>query len=311
MVEHGETWADRHGRLALMGGFAEADPTSAGRTTAELRGSNTVTVEMVLEPASLASDAAGPILALSSGPRQRGILVTQTGDRIELSLRTNETRRGGGAPALLARLPGSGPHHLAFSYSPGRLRTYLDGQPAGSPAWSGDFYPWRSGALTIGAEGGAPERFRGFVSHLAIFARELSADEIAADAQQALGRLAAAPRVEPVEIEGVLEARARVPTLDEITPYRRALVVERWRVERVAVGDLGAPNTASVRVARWAILDGGATAASQLAPGARARLRLEPYDAQPQLESVFLSLEEPAARAGGELWFDVGPAGAS
>ena len=80
------------------------------------------------------------------------------------------------------------------------------------------------------------------------------------------------------------------------------------------------PNPAIVRVARWAILDGGATAASQLAPGARARLRIEPYDAQPQLESVFLSSDEPAARQGGgaaaangaaRLWFDVGPAGGS
>ncbi len=318
LLEHGDTWADRRGRLALMGGFAEADAGSAARTTTELRGSNTVTVEMVLEPASLASDAAGPILAMSSGPRQRGILVTQTGDSIELALRTNETRRGGGAPVLLARLPGSGPHHVAFTYSPGRLRTYLDGQPALSPAWSGDFDPWRSGALTIGAQGGAPDRFRGFVSHLAIFARELGADEIAADAQQALGRLAAAPRVELVEIEGVLEARARVPSLDEITPYRRALVVERWRVERVLAGDLGRPSPAMVRVARWAILDGSATAASQLAPGARARLRIEPHDAQPQLESVFVSSDEHAARSGGgaaaaagtaRLWFDVGPAG--
>ena len=188
----------------------------------------------------------------------------------------------------------------------------------GTPAWSGDFHPWRSGALTIGAEAGAPERFRGFVSHLAIFARELDADEIAADAKQALGKLAAEPRVVPVEIEGVLETRARVPTLDEITPYRRALVVERWRVERVAAGDLGEPNPATVRVARWAILDGDATAASRLAPGARARLAIEPYDAQTQLETVFLSVGRArgasgrrgdAATGAARLWFDVGPAG--
>jgi hypothetical protein len=316
LIERGETWIDRRGRLGLAGGFAEAGPESAARTTAELRGSNTVTVEMVVEPASLAGGAAGPILALSSGPRHRGILVAQSGDRVEVLLRTSENRRGGGAPALVARLPGSGPHHVAFSYSPGRLRTYLDGQPAESPAWSGDFYPWRTGELTIGADGGAPERFRGFISHLAIFARELSADEIAANAKQALNRLAAAPRVEAVTIEGVLESRARVPTLDEITPYRRALVVERWRVERVVAGDLGQESSAAVRVARWAILDGAATEASRLSAGARARLRIEPYAAQPQLDAVFLSSDQGGARGGGEkaagrdgtLWLDVGPA---
>jgi Concanavalin A-like lectin/glucanases superfamily len=314
LTEHGETWTDRRGRLALAGGFAAADPESAARTTAELRGSNTVTVEMVLEPASLRSGVAGPILALSAGPRQRGILVTQNGDRIELVLRTNETPRGGGAPALLARLPGAGPHHLAWSYSPGRLRTYLDGQPVGSPQWSGDFYPWRAGELTIGSEGGGPERFRGWVSHVAILARELTADEIAADAREALGAIAAAPRVAQVELEGVLEARSRIPTLDQISPYRRALVVERFRVERIEAGELE-PGTTTLRVARWALLDGTATAASALAPGARVRLRLEPYDAQPQLEAVFLSMEKDDPGADGasraatgerRLWFDVG-----
>jgi hypothetical protein len=306
LVEHGAVWADRRGRLALAGGFATADSESASRATGELRGTNTTTLELLLEPASLTGDASGPILALSSGPRHRGILLTQAGDRIELVMRTSENRRGAGAPMLLTRLPGAGPHHVAFTYSPGRLRAYLDGQPVESPAASGDFYPWRAGELTLGAEGGGTERFRGSLSHLAIFARELSADEIAEDARVALGAHAKATRVEEVEIAGVLESRARVPTLDEISPYRRALVVERWRVERVLAGELASPP-ASVRVARWAILDGAPAPAVALEPGARSRLRLEPHTAQPQLETIPLSTEEPAPAE--PLWFDVGTAG--
>jgi hypothetical protein len=301
--ESGETWIDRRGRLALAGGFATADPESARRLIEELKASNTVTIEMVLEPAALGAGTSGPILALAAGARRGGIHVAQAGDRIELGLRTSDATRGT-SPVVVARLPGAGAHHVAFSYSPGRLRTYLDGQPEASPPLTGDFFKWRAGELTLGAAGGGPERFRGFLSHVAIFARELSADEIAADADRALGALAATPAVPRAAIEGVLEARARVPALAEISPYRRALVIERWRVERVVSGELGGGQPTHVRVARWALVDGGPASTVALAPGARATLELEPYDAQPQLESVFLSRDDPAGE--GPLWFDVG-----
>ena len=189
LVRSGETSIDPRGRLALAGGWAAAEPGSARRVTAAIKGSNTVTVELVIEPQSLASDAGGAVFALGSGSRQRGILISQNGDSIELRLRTGQAGRGGGAATSLARLPGAGPHHVAFTYSPGRLHTYLDGQLAASPAWTGDFFRLRAEELTLGAETGEPARFRGLLSHVAVFARELTADEIAADASRALGEL--------------------------------------------------------------------------------------------------------------------------
>lgn len=300
LAERGETWSDRRGRLALAGGSAEADPASAARVAAALRAANAVSVELVLEPAALGAGAGGAVLALGAGPRQRGLWLGQDGDAVALRLRTGETGPAGGAPATLARLPDRAPHHLAFTYSPGRLRTYLDGVATGAPRWIGDFFPWRVRELTFGAEPGTAGGFRGALSHVAIFARELGAGEIAADAERALGGLAAPPPVPVVEVEATLVERSRPPTLDEISPYRRALVVELWRTAGPAPGRSG-PGV--LRVARWALLDGRAAAAAALAPGARARLRLEPYDAQPQLESVYLGDTLPAD-PGAPLWFD-------
>jgi len=297
--EHGETWSDRRGRLALAGGGAEAPRERAAEVASALQGANAVTLEMVIEPASVEPGARGTILALGTNPRQRGLWLAQAGAALELRVRTGPTGPGGGAPARVAAL-GPGPRHVAFTYSPGRLRVYLDGKLVASPEWSGDFFPWRARRLTVGFEPDADERFRGWISHLAIFAREATAAEIAAGAERARAALAAAPQVDAVEVEAVLVSRSRVPTLEEISPYRRALVVETWRVERVVSSAL-AP--AEVRVARWALVDGRPAAQVALAPGARARLRLEPFDAQPQLESLFLS--DDAATAG-PLWADVG-----
>lgn len=95
-----------------------------------------------------------------------------------------------------------------------------------------------------------------------------------------------------------------MPTLEEISPYRRALVVESWRVERVLAGTL-APG--EIRVARWALVDGRIAASATQAPGTRARLTLEPFEAQPQLESLYLSDDAPTAAP---LWADVGLGGA-
>jgi hypothetical protein len=298
LAERGEAWTDRLGRLVLAGGSAAAAPESAARVADALRAANAVTVELLVEPAGPGAGVAVPVLALGSGPRQRGLWIGRSAAGLELRVRTGETGAGGGAPALLALPDRPGPRHVAFTYSPGRLRLFLDGAPAGAPEWRGDFFPWRARELTFGAESGAPGSFRGWLSHLAIHARELTAAEVAADAARALEEVAGAPRVETLEIEATLRARSRLPTLDEISPYRRALVTETWQVE-----DGGRGGVRSVRVARWALLDGRPAAAVALPVGARARLRLEPWDAQPQLASVFLSDTLPPA-AGAPLWFD-------
>ena len=288
----GEAWTDRRGRLALAGGFFSAAPESAARVASALRASNTVTVELVAQPAALAPGPELPLLALGDGPRRRGLLVTLRGSDVLLRIRTGAAGPAGGAPVLLARLPDARAHHLAFSYSPGRLRTYLDGRPAGNPPWAADFWPWRVRTLTFGAEPGSEGSFRGDLSHLAIFARELAPEAIAADAARALAELASSPAVAPRIVRAVLVARSTVPTLAEISPYRRALVVEEWRAPH---GDGG--GSERLRVVRWALLDGERTAAMGWTPGTRARLELEPFTAQPQLESVYLSDTLPPAPA--------------
>jgi hypothetical protein len=90
-----------------------------------------------------------------------------------------------------------------------------------------------------------------------------------------------------------------VPTLEQITPYRSALVVEEYEPVR---------GGARLRVARWAILDGERLPAVARPIGSTARLRLEPYAAQPQLESVVLSdtLPPMPAAAKARLQFEVG-----
>jgi Concanavalin A-like lectin/glucanases superfamily len=184
---------------------------------------------------------------------------------------------------------------------------YVDGRERRALPQPGDFFHWKQGTLRFGAEAGSDDRFRGAISHVALHARELSVEEVRASAERALAVLDDAPAVPYALVEARLLARSRIPTLDEISPYRRALATEEWEVVRPLAG---VELSGRVRVARWMLLDGRPTVESAEPLGTLRRLRLEPYADQPQLESVVLSDTLPPPSGGTPpLGFDVSRSG--
>lgn len=295
LAGRGAVWSDRRGRLALAGGYYEAGAASVERVGAALRGSNSFSLALLLEPATVADSARGPLVALTRSPRDRGFVLRQRGKRLELMLRTG--RPGGAEPAIpLFALDDTAPRHLALAFSPGRLTIWRDGELAERRVVAGDFFHWRIGALQLGAEAGDGGRFRGYLSHLRVWEREID-DAEAAEAARSARAVLGAP-VERFDVSARLVARSRTPTLDEISPYRQALLVEEYELVR---GE-GVPRR--FRVARWALLDARATAPLATAVGATVALRLEPFAAQPQLEAVVLADTLPAASL--PLYFAVG-----
>lgn len=306
LLPKGRAVFDRRGRMSLGGGTFAAEDARAAELTAELRSANALSLQVAIEPDSRGGSETKPLVSLWTQPGPRGFVLRLRDRVIELVLRTSETGTRA-TPQQLLELPDLGAHQLAFSFSPGRLRSYLDGRFVGSAVVPGDFFHWERGWLEIGGEPGSEARFRGALSHLAIHARELSPVEMAADARLVLAALAAAPAVAVTEVEARLLARSRLPTLEEISPYRHALVVEEWEVLRDA-GE--GPPPGRLRVARWALLDGAPTPESAEPLGTVRRLRLEPHAAQPQLESVVLSDTLPrAATDTPPLAFDIGWSG--
>jgi hypothetical protein len=87
-------------------------------------------------------------------------------------------------------------------------------------------------------------------------------------------------------IDAELIKLSKVPTLEEISPYREALVVGEYRVKQVVEGEL---KTQTVRVAHWALLDGAATTPASRKPGWSGRINLETFEANPQRKSLFSS----------------------
>lgn len=297
----GLAWSDRHRALALGGGaFTAAEATSA-RLTAALQAKHQWSLAALVTPASLGER--GPLVAFSDGPRARNFVLRQEGDRLVLDLRTSDSAKEG-TPVTVARLASTVPVHLALTFSPGRLDAFVDSErspaAAATQAIAGDLFPWKPRALAFGAEPGTAARWHGTLAEIAIWNRPLAPAEIAAEAARARTAVADAKQVPRTVVEARLLRASPVPALDEISPYREALVVDELEIVRQLAGPPAGPR---IRVARWAILGGETLAAP--APGVVRKWVLEPFAAQPQLESFFLADRLPPA-AGQALFFDLG-----
>jgi hypothetical protein len=295
---HGRGWLGRRQALVLAGGYAAAPLDRGYEVGRQLRRANVVTLELLVEPAPLGTPR-GPAFSLGRRPGLRGLLLRQDGERLALVLHTSDTAKEGEVVPLTRGLEPGRPRHVTVRYSPGRLAAFLDGEPVLARPFPGYFeFHWGDTFLLLGTEPDGREAWRGTVSHLAIYARELPDGEIAENARRALRARRAAGEPARIEVEARPVARSRYPTLAEISPYRDALVVEEWEVVRAIAGD---PGSARVQVVRWAILNG-----EPVAPGeGTRRLLLEPFAEHPQLESLYLSstLGEDPARP---LLFDLG-----
>jgi hypothetical protein len=81
-------------------------------------------------------------------------------------------------------------------------------------------------------------------------------------------------------------ARSRVPPLEEIQPGRSALVVCKYRVERVLSGEL---KPGEILVAQWALLDSQPQPPATIEIGPRRQMVLERFGLNPQLEGYVRS----------------------
>ena len=83
-----------------------------------------------------------------------------------------------------------------------------------------------------------------------------------------------------------LTAKSKTPTLKDIAPYREALVLYEYRVEKPFAGLF---NDDTVRVAHWAIYDKQPQEITEAEIGSQERLELQPFSDFRELESIYMS----------------------
>ncbi len=272
---------DHHWRMHLTGGRFEFE--EAGDAIADaIRGTGALTIEATLDPARPEQTGPARILSLVGDDGEHFALV-QDGRQLALRLRSGVEAQAVKRHDLFPIAAGR-PSHVAITVGDNQLVAYLDGELRKEVELDDpDFTGWTGGALTAGAAADGADPWRGMLEGVAIHPQVLSAEQVRHS--HLAYRQAVAGREEPsrLVVEATVRAVSQRPTLELVNPYRRALMMLEYEVDRVLEGQQGSPR---LRVAHWGLLDGEPVDIP--AEGETVRLELLPLDDTPQSLTEYL-----------------------
>ncbi|RLS50574.1 MAG: LamG domain-containing protein [Planctomycetota bacterium] len=170
------------GRMGLDLPIVIASDGPATRLTQALRQAQQFSLEVWITPADAEQTGPARIVSLSLDRSKRSLSLVQEKGRYELRLRTSTTSDNG-TPATPTP-DGTAIHrqtHLVATRTPdGVVRLFLDGQEVATNTVAGDMNRWPDDCrLVVGNEVSGDRPWRGEIALVAIYARALSADEVA------------------------------------------------------------------------------------------------------------------------------------
>ena len=269
--------------LLLDEGRFDAGEEAGSRIVSACRKSNSISLEALVTPAPGPGEVSGAILALGRKSGGHDLALSQRNGRLIL-------RGGDEKDHDLASLEAGRAAHVIVSAAEGRVTCWLDGKVVYEE--KDDFLKpggWEPGALLLGGEGDAESDWDGSLQRIAIYGRPMGPDEVETHAASAAAFLKTLPPApERWMVEATLVEATRVPDLEELDTYRRALVENVYEIGKVVEGGVPGGVEKRIVVLEWVIMDRQPLpSSSELRPGARRRLTLESAEAHPELESEF------------------------
>ena len=194
----------------------------------------------------------------------------------------------------MATLPDTKPHHVVVSIADKRLAFYLDGRKVKeidpSPA---SFLRVGPPPFQLAVRCPDPHKntWRGTFEYLAMYNRFIEEPEAAKNAAAVAATLAKRKALPQIELQAKLVAKSQIPAPAQMAPYRNALVVNEYQVEKALKGAY-APKI--IRVAQWGVIDLKPTPVAAQAPGTSVKLVLETFADHGELVPELISdtLEE-------------------
>ncbi|MDX1631769.1 MAG: LamG-like jellyroll fold domain-containing protein, partial [Thermoanaerobaculia bacterium] len=294
----GRAYLDHSYTLVADGGIWLAPEEASNRIVASARARNEISVELTLEPRMSRTSELRQIMALSG--RRLDLILGQKGSELVLRMQTSQQRDA--PPILLGTLRKGQPLHLVLSYSPSNLIVHLDGKRVEPPRKvRGNLEPWRRAPLVLGGDRGGDRWWRGTLEGIAIWGRALTETEAREEFLRYRRILGGRPEVESRNVRVELIQKSALPTLEQISPYRKALVAYEYRI--LAGSDEGE----TLRVAHWALLDGENQPITEWPLGKRSAFHVEAFSGNPQLEPHYLSDTLDPLPPGKALWYAAGP----
>jgi len=249
--------------------------------------SNELTIEATLMTSSANQTGPARIISFSSGSSSRNFTLGQDSGQLVLRLRTPHTGENGSSPEVkLGKLKAGRRTHVLVRYRDGQLESFIDGKlSVTTDAVRGGFENWTEQSLIFGDEVGGDRNWAGELEGIAIYSRFLSDEEVALHHRKFTKRFDDRKPADRLIVNAELVEASRIPEVTAIGSYRRSIVRNLYRINRVVEGK--APSEKEIIVTEWAILD-RKRLGSMGAVGDQAQLTLEPFDQHPELKSEWV-----------------------
>jgi hypothetical protein len=258
----------------LRDGFLLADKASAAAVADACATKGPVTVLLSLR--AHAADGERVIMHLGSEGSPACVEILQSGGAVRLACRDASGKVASNV-ALGAVSTGSW-ERWAVRLGRGEASLWKNGIPASQPS-AFQRPPIREGVLVFGARPDGTAPWRGQMEGLRVLREDLSAREIASDAEAAAGTWKQRPVPPRTQIEAELVEASEPESLERLAPYTRSLAENLYKVTRVIEGE---KIEGEIIVLQWIIMDGKILGEAREA-GTRAILELEPADSRPEL----------------------------
>ncbi|HOZ45482.1 MAG TPA: hypothetical protein PLO37_11415 [Candidatus Hydrogenedentes bacterium] len=271
---------DHYGRLIVTEGYFALDEVADGLAAAFAKARG-LTLEAVIEPE--AADGVESVV-LGLGGDEANLRLVQSNAALRLEVRTAK----GTQSVTVGEIPTRQATHVMVTCAGDGTACYFNGERIRQgEGVECDFSGWKPQPIAIGSAV-AGRGWCGIIEHVALYPAALDGAECAGCAQAYRERVAQRAAVPRLKVRARLTARSTPPTLDELAPYTQALAVYAYKVTEVVEGSY---DGATLYVAHWCILDRTDLPFRDAPLDTEYVLALEPFEANPQLESENLSDE--------------------
>jgi hypothetical protein len=279
----------RNWEMELRGGSI-AFPGWGERISQACQQSGAFSLEITFAPGLALEFGPKRIVTLSTDRKNVNFFLGQEGENAVLCLRTSNAPPEGERLELFPLKVGERIHAI-LSYSQGVLTCYVNGEQVFQSAdLRGDLSNWNPDArLLFGDSWSGRRQWTGYVEGVAFYDRKIDPEEASHKASLYHAILSARKTPASWEISGEVVEQRPAPDLENILPYRRALVINTYRATPFSPEENGNGTPGEdglIRVAEWALLDGDLATSYRInREGTSRPMRIEKLEDHPQLES--------------------------
>jgi hypothetical protein len=283
LVHHGKAFLDERGRMKLQGGWFDLTGAVEGIGKA-CHESGAFTFEFILTPHGRTDGPQGGTVATLSGHGAELFRITQRKEELYLSVTTSV----GSSPELeLGKLLPDVENHVLVLLEADTIRATLNGVESRKRSQIvGRLQDWHTDTLRFGAAMDGSLPWHGRVERVLFYSEALPPVEIRQHAYLAQATIKDRKAPHQWKAKLRLVQASPLPTLEEILPYKNALVRHLYE----EVSDEGKPAQPARRIAitHWAWLDGQPMPAQKLRVGEVVNLPLQGLEEHSELATLFV-----------------------